>query len=145
MIMPENLNKKLEQKSYKECVTHENYYSAFPAHPSLLYSGLVNPAPPPPSPRPTLKKIQIWILCRNSHIRQLKMRVEGIVLKKLLTYFEMLIVPQSLYYVDSCILPHLTQSGILFWFQCLLPTHPPFPPQPPTTTKKSELLSKFTY
>ena len=34
--MPENLNKNLEQKSYTESVTHENYYSAFPAQPSFI-------------------------------------------------------------------------------------------------------------
>ena len=34
--MPENLNKNLEPKSYTECVTHENNYSDFPAHPSPL-------------------------------------------------------------------------------------------------------------
>ena len=46
MTMPETLNKNLEQKSYIECVTYENYHSAFPAHPSLLYPAL-NPAPLP--------------------------------------------------------------------------------------------------
>ena len=54
----------------------------------------------------------------------------GFMLKKLLMYFEMLIVPHPLHCVGSCIffyLPHLTQSGILFWFQCS-PTPPhPFP------------------
>ena len=48
MIMPENLNKNLEQKSNTECVTHENYYSAFPAHLSPLYPGPENPTPSPP-------------------------------------------------------------------------------------------------
>ena len=49
LIMPENLNKNLEQKSYTECVTHEIYYSTFPAHPSPLYP---SPEPrPPPSPK----------------------------------------------------------------------------------------------
>ena len=47
MIMPENLNKNLEQKSYTECVTHENYYSAFPL--TALFNTLaLNPLPPPP-------------------------------------------------------------------------------------------------
>ena len=56
MIMPENLNKHLEQKSYTECVTHENYYSAFPAHPSSLYH---SPEPPPFSlPHPPPQKIR---------------------------------------------------------------------------------------
>ena len=81
--MPENLNKNLEQMSYTECVTYENYYSAFPAHPSPLYPG------PEPSPPP--------------HTHTHKIRVEGFVLKKLLTYFEMLIVPHSPHCVDSCI------------------------------------------
>ena len=48
MSMPENLDKNLEQQSYTECVSHENYYSAFPAHPSSLYPGLPPPPPPPP-------------------------------------------------------------------------------------------------
>ena len=56
MIMPENRIKNLEQKSYTECVTHENYYSAFSAHPSPLYPG------PDPPLSPT--KNQIWILCQ---------------------------------------------------------------------------------
>ena len=46
MIMPENLNKNLEQKRYTECVTRENYYSAFPTHPSPL-----DPGPYPPLPK----------------------------------------------------------------------------------------------
>ena len=59
MIMPENLNKNLEQKSYTECVTHENYNSAFPAHPSAFYCGPEPRHPPfrpPPSPPPPPKK-----------------------------------------------------------------------------------------
>ena len=45
MIMPKNLNINLEQKIFTECVTNENYYSAFPAHPSPLYPGPENPSP----------------------------------------------------------------------------------------------------
>ena len=48
------------------------------------------------------KKNQIWILCQNSLTRELKIRVVGFVLKKLLTYFEMLIVPHALQCVDGC-------------------------------------------
>ena len=105
MIMPENLIKNLEQKSYTECVTHENYYSAFPAHPSPLYPGPENPIPlfPTPPPPPPLKKNQIWILCQSSLTGELKIRVVGFVLKKLFTYFEMFIVPHALDCVDSCI------------------------------------------
>ena len=69
------------------------------------------PPPPPPPPQKKIKKNQIWILCQNSPTRELKIRVVGFVLKKLLTYFEMLIVPHALQCVDGCffcILLHLT-------------------------------------
>ena len=118
MIMPENLNKNLEQKSYTECVHHENYLSAFPAHPSPLYPG---PEPPPPSPQN-----QVWVLCQNSLTRELKIRVVGFVLKKLLTHVEMLIVPHALHCVDSCIFVFYLIGHSLaycFGFQC----HPPPP------------------
>ena len=70
------------------------------------------------------------------------MKVVGFVLKKILTYFEMLIVPHALHFVVAFLyLPHLTQSGILFWFQC--------PPPPPPSLKLFLLylasLSNFTY
>ena len=71
MIMPENFNKNLEQKSL-------------------------------PPPQKKKKKKKIWILCQNSLTRELKIRVVGFVLKKLLTYFEMLIVPHALQCVDGC-------------------------------------------
>ena len=65
------------------------------------------PAPPPPPPphpqkKKKKKKKKIWILCQNSLTRELKIRVVGFVLKKLLTYFEMLIVPHALQCVDGC-------------------------------------------
>ena len=70
-------------------------------------------AAPPQITLPSLKKkktkIQTWILCQNSPIRELKNRVVGFVLKKLLTYFEMLIVLHALHCVDGCffgILPY---------------------------------------
>ena len=50
------------------------------------------------------------ILCQNSLTRELKIRVVGFVLKKLLTYFEMLIVLHALQCVDGS--PHLT---FCFW------------------------------
>ena len=59
-----------------------------------------------PSPLPsttTTKKNQIQILCQNLLTRELKIKVVGFVLKKLFTYFEMLIVPHVLPRVDSCI------------------------------------------
>ena len=76
MIMPENFNKNLEQKKGPD-------------------------PPPPPHTHTHKKKNQIWILCQNSLTRELKIRVVGFVLKKLLTYFEMLIVPHALQCVDG--------------------------------------------
>ena len=78
--MPENFNKNLEQKRP-------------PPSPQ--------PPPPPPPPSPQ-KKNQIWILCQNSLTRELKIRVVGFVLKKLLTYFKMVIEPHSLQCIDGC-------------------------------------------
>ena len=42
-------------------------------------------------------------LCKNSLIGELIVKVVGFVLKKLLTSFEMLIVPHVLHCVDNCI------------------------------------------
>ena len=67
MIMPENINKNLEQKR--------------------------GPSPPPPPPKKKKKK---------KTQRELKIRVVGFMLKKLLAYFEMLIVPHALQCVDGC-------------------------------------------
>ena len=91
-------------------------------------------------------------------LRELNIKVVGFVLKRLLTYFEMLIVPHALHCVDSCIfvftsieivvflyLPHLTQSGILFWFQCPNPPPPTHTHHPSPKFFLSDLaaLSKF--
>ena len=66
--------------------------------------GALTPPPPPPPPqkKKKKKKSQIWILCQNSLTRELKIRVVAFVIKKLLTYFEMLIVPHALQCVDGC-------------------------------------------
>ena len=87
--------------------------------------------PPPPPPPPRKKHLQIWILCQHSLTRELKIRVVGFVLWKLLTYFVMLIVPHALHCVDGCCFAFYLswQSGILFWFQCSLNLPPP-PPHP---------------
>ena len=79
MIMPENFNKNWSKRG-----------------------GPDYPPPPPPPPPHQKKKNQIWILCQNSLTRELKIRVVGFVLKKLLTYFEMLIVPHALQCIDGC-------------------------------------------
>ena len=67
---------------------------------------LLQPPPPPPPPPPTTKKkknlCQIWILCQNFTTRELKIRVVGFVLKKLLTFFENLIVPHALHCINGC-------------------------------------------
>ena len=68
--------------------------------------------PPPPPHTHTHTQNQIWILCQNSLTRELKIRVVGFVLKKLLTYFEMLIVPHALQCVDGCFL-YFTAFDIL--------------------------------
>ena len=57
---------------------------------------------PPPPPNPKKKLCQIWILCQNALIRELKIRVVGFVLKKLLTFFENLIVPHALHCINGC-------------------------------------------
>ena len=69
--------------------------------------------PPPPPPPKKKKKNQIWILCQNSLTRELKIRVVGFVRKKLLTYFEMLIVPHALQCVDGCFSLYFTAFDIL--------------------------------
>ena len=70
----------------------------------MIGKGLYDYAPPPPLQikKQKKKKQQIWILCQNSLTRELKIRVVGFVLKKLFTYFEMLIVPHALQCVDGC-------------------------------------------
>ena len=75
-------------------------------NPLYFFCSLGSPAPctPPPPPKKKKKKKQIWILCQNSLTRELKIRVVGFVLKKFLTYFEMLIVPHALQCVDGCFL-----------------------------------------
>ena len=62
-----------------------------------------------PSPQ---EKNQIWILCENSLTSELKIKVVGLVLKKLLTYFEMLIVPHAVQCVDGYFL-YFTAFDIL--------------------------------
>ena len=62
---------------------------------TVWHTVLVSVFPPPlPTPTPStfFFSFQIWILCRNSLTRELKIRVVGFALKKLFTHFEMLIV-----------------------------------------------------
>ena len=64
--------------------------------------GLSAPTSLPPPSTPHFFSFQIWILCQNSLTTELKIRVVGFkirvvgfVLKKLLTYFEMVIVSHA--------------------------------------------------
>ena len=57
----------------------------------LTYAVETIPLPPPPPPPTHAKNKEKWILCLNSLTRELKIRAVGFVLKKLLTYFEMLV------------------------------------------------------
>ena len=97
---------------------------------------LLTPSPPSFALQKKVFFSQIWIHCRNSITKEFKIRVVGFVLKKLLTYFEMLIVPHAPHCVSSCffILPHLT-----VWHSVLVSTHAPpttlpapVPPHSPT-------------
>ena len=103
---------------------------------------------PDPAPAPQPKKNQIWILCQNSLTRELKIRVVGLMLKKLLTYFEMLIVPHALHCVDSCIFVFTSFDTV--WHTVLVSVPAPPLPHPTPLSPKfflSDLasLSKFTY
>ena len=60
--------------------------------PENFYKNLEQKRTPPPKKK---KKKKIWILCQNSLTRELKIRVVRFMLKKWLTYFEMLIVPHA--------------------------------------------------
>ena len=77
----------------------------------MLLSPFSTTLPPAPRPRQNIFLFQILILCQNSLTRELKIRGVGFVLKKLLTFFENLIVPHALHCIDGCffgILPQLT-------------------------------------
>ena len=63
---------------------------------SLAYFFVFNIPSTFPIPTSKLTFFLIWILCKNSLTRELKIRVVGFVLKKLLTHFEMLIVAHAL-------------------------------------------------
>ena len=71
------------------------YFTSFD---TVWHTVLVS-VPPPPQQQ---QKIQNSILRQNSLTRELNIKVVWFVLKKLLTYFEMLIVPHALHCVDSC-------------------------------------------
>ena len=104
----------------------------------LRYTLALNHHPLPPPPQ---KKNQI---CQNSLTRELKIRVVRFVLKKLLAYFEMLIVPHALHCVDSCIFVfYLIWHSLAYCFGFSAP-----PPPPHTNNNKIvriRFFVKFTY
>ena len=81
------------------------------------------------------------IFCQTSLTRELNIKVVGFVLKKLLTYSKMLIVPHALHFVDSCIF--VINSFNTVWHTVLVSVPPP--PFPPFFLSDLACLSKFTY
>ena len=71
----------------------------------------------------------------DSLTRELKIRVVGFVLKKLLTYFEMLIVPHALHWL--CFTSFDNQD---YWFYCFGFTSPP-----PTPTHTHNFVFRFRF
>ena len=71
-----------------ECFTHENYYSDSPAHPSPLYIFFL------PRPQFFFFFADLDSLLKfTSLTTEPQIQVEGFVLKKILIYIEILIVP----------------------------------------------------
>ena len=85
--------------------------------------------------------IQIKILWQKSLTRELNIKVVGFVLKKILTYFEMLIVPHALHCVDySCIFVFTSFDTVC----CFGFSARPLPPFPKFFLSDLASLSKFT-
>ena len=97
-----------------------------------------------PSAPPPLQKIQIWILCQNSLTRELKIRVVGFVLKKLLTYSHVYWNFECSTCSTLCILLLLYLISFdTVWHTVLVLV--PHPPPPPPKISDLDSLSKFTY
>ena len=79
--------------------------------------------------------------------RELNIKVVGFVLKKILTYFGMLIVPHALHCVDGCIFVFISFDTVCcFGFiQCPAPPSPSPPPPPPPQKKKKKKNFFFYY
>ena len=105
-----------------------------------------NPPPLHPPPHTHPFRFGFFAKIQKSLTRDQKLCCRVRTLKSF-TYFEMLIVPHALLYVDGCrFLFYLSlQSGLLFWFQCSL--HLPLPHLQTHFFFFSDLdsLSKFTY
>ena len=86
------------------------------------------PPPAPPSKKKKKKKLfQMWILCQNSLTRELKIRGVGFVLKKLLTFFENLIVPPALHCIDGCFFVFTSFDSLAYCFGFSTTSPPPTP------------------
>ena len=72
------------------------------------------------------------------------MKIVGFVLKKILTYLEMLIVPHALHCVDSCIFVFTSSDTVWHTVLVSVPGLPP-PPFPNFFLSDLASLSKFTY
>ena len=106
-----------------------------------VFSTTLQPPAPPPPPPAKFFFFQIWILCQNPLTRELKIRVVRFVLKKLLTFFEMLIVPHALHCIDGCFLPHFSFDSLAYCFG--LSTTPPPPPPKKSKINKKNIKKKI--
>ena len=118
----------------------------------LIYAvdTILDAPPPPPPPKKKKKKkrffFQIWIPCQNSLTRELKIRIVGILLKKLLTYFEMLIVPHAVWHT-VLVSTHGPTTPLLLPSAPPQPQPhlPPTPPPPPPKKKKKKKKIRFEF
>ena len=69
----------------------------------------------------------ILLLWQNSLTREVNIKVVGFVLKKILKYFEMLIVPHALHCVDCCIFVFTSFDTVWHTVLVSVPLQPPFP------------------
>ena len=96
------------------------YFTSFD---SLAYCfGFSTTSPPPKQKKnsPDLDSLSKFTY------RELKIRVVGFVLKKLLTYFEMLIVPHALHCIDGCFkirVVGFVLKKLLTYFEMLIVLH----------------------
>ena len=71
--------------------------------------------------------LQLFLAEKNSLARELNIKVVGFVLKKILTYFEMLIVPHAVHCADSYIFVFTSFDTV--WLTVLVSVPPPPSPK----------------
>ena len=74
-------------------------------------------------------EVRFKLFWQNSLTRELSIKVVGFVLKKILTYFEMLTVPHALHCVDSCIFVFTSVDTVWHTVLVSVPLPPPLLPQ----------------